>query len=358
MLVFSDEIFRAQRYGGISRYFEVIIGLALSNYGKIKFDSVSKVIKNRINLDSVLTIFRQDSKLDKIRFEFVKTCINANKDNIIHLTYYNNRIFLRNKYKALISTVHDFIPEKFPQYFENPEFMIQSKKDTMSLSDVIICNSQCTYNDLEEFYPELLSKAKIINLGYDDFRLSVQQLPIKFPSPSYKILYVGKRTSYKNFIFLLNSLKTLKESGVKFSLNCFGGNDFSNLEQYTIKKFNLSDNVFKIPDSSDKMNVYLQSDLLIVTSIFEGFSLPVLEALSAGTDVLVSSVGNHLSMITDSDSLFDPFNENELIEKIRNKITLGSYDRKKNIIKYNKLLNHYSWEKSFFEHKVLYDGLL
>ena len=117
------------------------------------------------------------------------------------------------------------------------------------------------------------------------------------------------------------------------------------------KALNVSDKVIHtgIVTQEELVDLYNLSDLFVFPSLYEGFGLPVLEALACGTEVICSNSSSLPEVGGDVVEYFDPYN----IESIKNKIqnNINKENDKKSILKW---LENFKWEKTVRSTKKLF----
>ena len=93
-------------------------------------------------------------------------------------------------------------------------------------------------------------------------------------------MYVGNRQRYKNFNFFLKAFSKTKKIRNEFKIICFGGGTFNKDEKNILRNLSITDKVLQI-DGNDNLlsNYYSQAYATIIPSIYEGFGLPLLEAM-------------------------------------------------------------------------------
>ena len=360
MKIFFDyKIFWDQPYGGVSRYF-IELSKNLSYLGENPF-ICAPVHKNQLldNFDSNW-IFGRYSKEIKNRYfgkiinEFeTQLKLFKLKPDIIHTTYFSKSLL--NYRKPLVVTVYDLIHEiYYEQYKKDKNF--RPKKNILEKADKIICISENTKKDLFKFYNIDKSKVSVIYLG--SF-IEKENLTFNFKTRRKYFLYVGSRKGYKNFNNFIESFSKNQILMNEFDIVCFGGGKFNANELELFNKNNIhKDQIIQISDN-DKIlcHLYKNAVALVYPSKYEGFGLPILEAMENSCPVISSNSSSLPEVYGDAALTFDP-NYNEELTTQMLKIAEDN-DIKNNMIEKGlKRTKIFSFKKCAQETKKLYKELL
>lgn len=206
------------------------------------------------------------------------------RPDIVHSTYYPQRFAPLSSAKRLV-TVYDLVHEEYPDYFNQVDKIIARKRKAVCSADHLICISESTKNSLLNFYGIAESKISVVHLAISDRFFRKVQTFRNFPQRSAQfILFVGPRSGYKNFEFLIRQLGGLK---LNIGLVCFGGPKFSREEILLISREGLQSSVEWIGGGDGKLiELYFNCRCLVICSLMEGFGLPIIEAMVTGTPVV------------------------------------------------------------------------
>lgn len=360
-VAFNYNIFYNQRYGGISRYYASTIKELIKK--KIKLKIFSPIYKNRylseIHNDYISGYYLRRypvlSNLTKL-IEYVSFFQIQNSDyDIIHDTYYSRKT-LDIKKKKIVVTVYDLIHEKFSNLYNKN---LEIKKKVIEKADRIICISENTKKDLLEYYKLSEKKISIIHLGCNHFNLNLSQRSrlISHSIPEKFILFVGSREKYKNFDILLNSYYRAKEINKKYKLVCFGGGKFSKKEKQKILKLSLQNDVLNfLGDDNLLSELYLKASLFVFPSNYEGFGIPLIEAMHHGCPVLASNIKVFYEVSKNSINFFEEGDENSLVDQLI-KLLSGNLDFDANKKNLKLIANNYTWENCASQTLKVYESL-
>ena len=128
------------------------------------------------------------------------------------------------------------------------------------------------------------------------------------------VIYVGNRGGYKNFRTLALAFAQRKLFR-DFSLVCFGGGDFSKSEMDYLRNIGIEKSVRHVSgDDAVLATAYARAEALVYPSLYEGFGLPLLEAMSMGCPVIGANRGSIPEIVETAGILFDAVSSEDLGE--------------------------------------------
>lgn len=202
-------------------------------------------------------------------------------------------------------------------------------------ADYVVPNSHSQEKFILDNYPILKEKIRVITNFVD-----VNAFQPIGPKPLLdgnrtKILVVGRINPQKNILTFLDALNSLAKERDDFEVNWYGrpsgSNDYFNQCQDKIRALELSD-IFKFHEpEKDIVNVYNNSDVFCLPSIYEGFPNVVCEAMSCGLPIICSDVCDNASIVDNRQNgyLFDPNDINDIKQKIIAYLDLSVEDKQK-----------------------------
>ena len=256
----------------------------------------------------------------------------------------------------LVTTFHDLSFERFPEFFTRYarlwHFFFVNPRRIARKSDRVIAVSQSTTHDLNEIYSINPPKPKVVHHGIGgDFKIIDRNDPTllrvqkKYDLPYKFILYLGNIEPRKNISSLIESFKKFQKSNPdleKYKLVLAG--NISPLCQNIIKKEKENIQVIGYIDREDKPFVYNLASLFVYPSLFEGFGLPILEAMACGTPVIASNNSSIPEVAGDAAILIDPNRPQEIFESAQSVLKdekLYGKLREKGLLQAKK----FSWKK-------------
>jgi glycosyltransferase involved in cell wall biosynthesis len=225
---------------------------------------------------------------------------------------------------ASVVTVHDLIFKRFPQYFGRVSRAIYGAKLRYAcrVADKIIAVSQHTKNDIVELLNISPKKIEVVYQGCDAaFKTPCTQAQKQVVLKKYNItgdfvLSVGTIERRKNLLLIIKSLALVKQP---VKLVVIGRQTrYAEAVKKAIHRYRLTDRMIFLErvDFAHLPAIYQSAKAFVYPSRYEGFGIPVLEALSSGTPVIAAK-GSCLEEAGGPDSLYvDPDNEADLAEKI------------------------------------------
>ncbi len=223
-----------------------------------------------------------------------------------------------------ITVIHDLTPFLFPQFHRFLSQLLQRLflKRILKKTDLILSNSQHTTQDIIRFFPFTKTKVATILLGRDlDFQPvdSHSYLDENNISQTY-FLCTGTIEPRKNLTILLEAYHLFRQKTKEKVLLIITGKEgwktttfHQSLEQHPFREDIL---LTGFVEKSSLIELYSHSLALVYPSLYEGFGLPVLEALSCQTKVICSNRSSLPEVGGEVAYYFNPENAEDLLQKM------------------------------------------
>ncbi|MXS72869.1 glycosyltransferase [Flavobacteriaceae bacterium W22] len=220
-----------------------------------------------------------------------------------------------------IVTIHDLIFKRYPQYYSFFDRKIHFWKfrQAANSADKIIAISEQTKRDIIHFLKVPESKIEVIYQGcHNAFKEQqseefIQKTREKYSLPERFILNVGTIEERKN---LLNVVKALKDTNIPLVVVGKKTKYFRKVEQF-VQQHKIRVQFLEGVSMDELATIYKLANIFVYPSFFEGFGIPVIEALFSKTVVITSNT-SCLPEAGGPDSVYvDPKNHLDIQSKIK-----------------------------------------
>ena len=264
--------------------------------------------------------------------------------DIIHGTYYLARLHPPAAIPYVI-TVFDMIHERFADLMPAGEERIpEAKQLCMHRAARVICISEQTRQDVIELAGIPEEKTTVIHLGCSFTAHGSARAEPLIREPY--LLYVGQRGGTKNFMRLVQAYAQSDLLSREFRLLCFGGGPFTRSEQDRVAELGLEPDRLVQMSGDDTVleNCYANAAAMIYPSLYEGFGLPILEAMACDCPVLCSNVSSMPEVAGKAALLFNPLHVDEMTALMEE--TVQSTETRNRLIRAGrKQAARFSWER-------------
>jgi glycosyltransferase involved in cell wall biosynthesis len=275
------------------------------------------------------------------------------KADVCHPTYYRRltRQPMVSTKMPVVLTVYDLIHEIFPQETDQTGYKAAEKAEALKRADAIICISENTKSDLIRLYSIAESKVSVIPLATE---LCCTSCMAGGLGPVPYFLYVGGRSWYKNFTTLLQAFAEVSRNNPELRLRIVGS-VFTQLESQQAERLGILDKVDVTGQIADEQLVEAYSRCLafVYPSLYEGFGIPLLEAMACGAPVIAAATSSIPEVVGGGALLFDPRSVSELSARMRD--LLGDCSLRASLVaKGKQRANEFSWERTARETVEVY----
>jgi glycosyltransferase involved in cell wall biosynthesis len=231
-----------------------------------------------------------------------------------------------------IAIVYDMIPLLYPEiYLKDPSYRHWYKERTEQLKelDTIYTISKSAKDDIHkvlETEMPIINISCAANLVSPSKKNSLDQRDAiykKFKIKGSYVLYTGGFDERKNIYRLLEAWSLLPTNVIdqyQLILVFYLNNDARKEIEKKIQQLNIKENQVVLTgytEDDDLATLYSFCDFFIFPSWYEGFGMPILEAMSFGKAVLASNSSSIPELIESEEALFDPFNSQDIANKIK-----------------------------------------
>ena len=264
-----------------------------------------------------------------------------------------------------VVTIHDLIFLRHPEFYKAIDTKIYAWKfrQTLSEADHIVAISACTKRDIIEFGGVDERKISVIYQSFSprfstnvDLRLQ-EQVAQRYQLPKRYILHVGSIEERKNILLAVKALHFLPED---LSLVIVGRHTkYTDKVLSYAKKHHLSHRVRVFHGISDEELplFYAQAEVFVYPSRYEGFGIPIVEAISCGLPV-VACTGSCLEEAGGPDCLYvSPNDEQAMAEAIQKRLC-GTEGREESIRRSQAYIQQFEGERVTQQMTELYLSLL
>ena len=271
--------------------------------------------------------------------------IGRGEGQIWHSTYYT----LPEPWDGLqVVTVVDMIHERFVDMLNRPkdERFREKKRRCVQEADAVICISETTSRDMQRLYGLDSDSIHVVPLARSDIYRQLEQGDDGLEKPTKQpfLLYVGYRSYYKNFEGLIQAYSVWTHR--KEVTLVVVGRPWSADEERRLAELGIQDCVRLLTDvdNEELCRLYNQAAAFVYPSLYEGFGIPLLEAMACGCPVVASRIPSTVEVagacpiyfeLTELDDLLNAFDVALSEGRNSKRVRIGLEQAKR-----------YSWDKT------------
>lgn len=386
-ILFDHQAFTMQKYGGVSRCFAELykqlskendvhisvretdnvylreigygqpVGFDYSHFltrrhfsGKARLFAIKNRIKYKLPYSACFFRYSDAGRYGKL--ESIKALKEGNYD-IFHPTFFDDYFLPYLDGKPFVLTIHDMIPELYPQYFDAENYdQVLLKRKLVPLASAIITVSENTKKDIIRILGVKAEKVHVVYHGSEHIQTFYDEPHSYTPY----LLYVGKRNIYKNFDKFVEKVSPVLKNHPKLRVIC-AGTSFSQDEKKQMSKFDVNDKFIhrEVANDEEMSSLYHNAKAFIYPSDYEGFGIPILEAYAAGCPVMLNNASCFPEIAGDAAVYFTLDNLTRQIEEV---LQFTQQERDDLIFRQRLRLELYSWNNSARQVKSIYQSVL
>lgn len=276
-------VFGLQRFGGISNYWAKLVEYVSADAELAGSQLLPKHVTFREFDDAWIwrmPVLRETLDARIRRYLPALT----SEGGVFHTSYYR---LPRQHVDKYVVSVYDFTYERYRTGLAR---FIHTRQKLASIrrADAVLCISESTRRDVIEFCPEVdVAKLHVIHLGVDD-KVFYQESAAPADVNVQTVLFVGQRGGYKRFDLAVEAVR----QSPRLSLGVVGP-ALTNDERELLKaRLGSRWHEFGPVSTADLRRLYSSSFAFIFPSDYEGFGLPVLEAMACGCPVVAAALSS------------------------------------------------------------------
>lgn len=321
-VLFDSEAFIRHRRSGITRYFAELIGefRADESWG-VEPLTPFRYVANAHLSENLPGQYRQvplparwrAPVMDRLNSRAMRSAVSA---DIVHHSVYEPSALERWSAPKRVCTVYDFTFELFPDLFPQTQEDVSAKNLFIDRCDALLCISNTTYDDLRHFHPQLDKPVIVTHLGVSDRFFTVPRSNIR-GLPDRYLLHVGNRHVHKNVDVLFQAFAAIARTDPSLHL-VLCGNSLSD-EPARLRELGIQERTLNLNVSDEQLPwLYHNAQAFVFPSRYEGFGLPLVEAMAAGCPTIISKTPALLEVAEDAALVFAPDDVESLTEHIQN----------------------------------------
>jgi glycosyltransferase involved in cell wall biosynthesis len=378
-MIITIDISQSVYQTGVSRYTKELVRnlLKLNTQGKYKYKLFAGVMRQK---QAVLEFF-QELDAEKLHYTpYIKffspraADLVWNKFHIFPIENFVGRTDIMHTSNwaqppakaKIITTVHDLTPIIMPQH-HGPKIIQNFKRNlkwAQKEAQTIICDSYATQKDLISYFdsdPKLIAKTVVIHIAaskdfhYVEDKQKRRAVKDKYGITGPYLLCLGTREPRKN---LKRTIEAYLKAQAPYKLVIAGKYGWGEDVNANTQNPNIITAGFV--DDNDLPSLYSSAKALIYPSLYEGFGLPVLEALNCQCPVITSRNSSLPEVAGDAALYVDPLST-ESITKAIQKITTNDAVRGKLLLEAKNQVKKFSWTQTakytLKEYKKLMQGV-
>jgi glycosyltransferase involved in cell wall biosynthesis len=363
MKIFYDyQIFSNQIPGGILRYF-VELALQLNKNPEVDARVVSPLIRSPLPSDRrrELPTFGVDvSEIPRLPGRLVhginsvlfRSYAAIAAPDIVHETYFQLARTAPRSSK-IVTTIHDAIPERVPNLFPELEKHRAIRRIVLRRADRVICVSESTRKDLLELYEVDPDRVSVVHLGSS--LAPPAEGPVNIGAPFF--LHVGARFHYKNFTRLIEAFGHARlhrtHKLVSFTSIPLGAHELETMDRVGVPR----DRVIRVGGNDSVLaSYYAGAESLVIPSMYEGFGIPLLEAMRCSCPIITSNISSLPEVAGDAALYVDP-GDVRSISNAMCQVAASPEIRALLIANGRARALGFSWERCAAETYAIYEGL-
>ncbi len=237
------------------------------------------------------------------------------------------------------------------------DYLRWSTKFALKHAAKIITVSEFSQKEICSFYHTDTNKISVVHNGYNEYLFKnqpnnkqISEILNKYGIEQPYLFYIGRIEKKKNIPALIEAFAIMleKNPGIKHKLVLVGDASYGYDEtKYAIRQFELTDRVILAGwlNETEIPYLYFGADAFVFPSNYEGFGIPLLQAMAAGTPITASNTSSIPEVVGDAALLFNPQYVSQMAEAMAR--IIKDRDLRENLVKKGQeRIKRFSWQKS------------
>ena len=269
-----------------------------------------------------------------------------------------------------VVTIHDCIHLRFPQYLPHRLAYVYARSSlwiATHRASRVLTVSETSKRDILRYFRVPESKIDVIynaideRLGEAPTATELAEVRERYQLNAPFVLYAGNIKPHKNLERLIEAFHTLRRGGLEDVKLLIIGDEISKYPalRRAVQRHKLHKHVrfFGFVPDKTLAALYRLARVFVFPSLYEGFGLPPLEAMAAGTPVITSNLSSLPEVVGDAAILIDPYEPDAIAEAMRRVLTdegLRADLRGRGLER----VKEFSWERSVHRVRAIYGEVI
>ena len=350
-ILFDHQIFY-KKYGGASKYFVMLLDSMLrESWETTTLLSGNPYVEAKRLFRTCRYRFRgQPRLLEYANRPYTNYRLRQRDFDVFHQTDFGVYCLNSLGNKPMVTTFHD---TNLSTHDPHPE-IVKLQMASLARANAVIAVSENTKRDMLELFDIDEKKIHVVYHGIEQPDLG--QLPAARIFVFPYVLYVGRRSQYKNFQRFAEAFSVLHSKYPEIHCVCTSV-PFNHSERETFAKLGIQDCMHSIfADEKTMLVLYRDACVFVFPSIYEGFGMPILEAWSCHCPVVLSNASCFPEIAGDAGLFFEATDVDDMAEKME-KAVADSHMREHLIAKGDERVKLFSWKRCAEKHVKVYESL-
>ncbi len=276
--------------------------------------------------------------------------VRKNHPDIFHGPSHILPLFKQRGVKYVV-TIHDLsflvLPEQYS--WQHRLYYGWRVADSVKMADMIVADSHNTKRDLIHYYKVPPEKIEVVHLAVAEHFFNAAQARLPRVVAEKYFLSVTTHPKRKNVLGALQAFALFAgKTEVKYVVAGLMGETQRQEFLALAGQLGIRDQVrlFGYADDRQLVSLYQNAEFMLYPSFYEGFGLPVVEAMACGCPVITSNNSSLPEIVPDAKWLVDPYKISEMGKKMEQMLALSELDRRQISERNQQHARNFTWEKA------------